>query len=245
MRVVRMMGLCLVAALAVAIAAAGSASAESMPYYATYNAKTKESKPLGALVKVGVKATNNERSKLEGLVVIECASNTAKGNLEGPKRTVKLKVTYTGCEAPAISSQCETKVKYPGIIELTKLVGELTYASETKGGTPRVANKLVPETRGEEGDEYVRFSCGPREELLVVVTGAVLGEVSPVNGSASKTGELILSEKAKEEGFGCTKQALLFINGAGTCQHLSTHAGAAWNVARDPLVFSKAIQVIG
>jgi hypothetical protein len=245
----RIMGLCLVAVFALSALVATAASA-ALPEFEYYNTKTKKDEPL--YEKSGTKKAQKiaytdvglKRSKLEGGVVIECEHNTAKGDIEGEpsKKTVKLKVTYSECEAPSISSSCQKAPTKPGIIITQSLKGELLYASESPGGSLKVANKLTPESK----PEFAKFTCGPKKELSVIVTGVILARPQPINAASSETGESINAEKAKEEGANCSKQQLLFINATGSCQHLSTAAGTSWNVSEDEIHYKgKKVKIAG
>jgi len=231
MRRIRIVGLCLAAVFAVSALVASAASA-ALPEYGVYNTKTKKVEEPLPTAKVAFKSTGAE-SKLEGGVVITCKSDASKGDLEGPKKTVKLKVTYSNCEAPAITSSCQKAATKPGVITTENLKGELGYASEKSGGALNVINRLVPEVAGKP---FAKFTCGPKKELTVIVTGVILAEPGPV-GVLATSGTTINREKTAEEGFGCSKQQFLFENGTGTCKHLETGAGVSWNVSNDAVTY--------
>jgi hypothetical protein len=250
MRHVKVLGFCLAAVFALSAMLVASASAAS-PEYEYYNTKTKTDEPLyppsGTKKAQKIAYTNAglKRSKLEGGVVIECEKDTGKGDIEGPakagepaNKTVKLKVTYTECEAPAISSSCQKSPRKPGVIITQPLKGELVYASEKSGGSLIVGNKLTPE-KAPAKPEFAKFTCGPKKELSVIVTGVIIARPEPINAASSETGESINAEKSKEEGANCSKQQLLFINGSGLCQHLDTAAGTSWNVSEDEVKYKR------
>jgi len=230
MRRIRIVGLCLVAIFAVSALVASAASA-ALPENGIFNTKTKKVEPLTAEQKIPFKSTGTE-SKLEGGVVIECEKDSSKGTLLGPKGTVKLKVEYHGCTAPSITSSCQKAPTKPGVITTELLKGELKYASEKSGGPLHVVNRLVPESK----PQFAKFTCGPKKELTVIVTGVILTEPGPV-GVLATTGFTINNEKVAEEGFGCSKQQYLFENGTGTCQHLTTAAGVSWNISDDTVSY--------
>jgi len=233
MRRIRIVGLCLVAVFALGAIVAGTASA-ALPENGIFNTKTKVVEPLTAEQKIAFKNSSLTEAKLEGGVVIECSSDVGKGDLFGPKGTIKLKVTYSGCKAPAISSSCQKAPTKPGVILTELLHGTLGYASEVKSGALHVVNRLTPE-KG-EGKPFAKFTCGPKKELTVIVTGVILTEPGPV-GVLSTEGFTVNNEKAKEEGFGCSKQQYLFENGTGLCQHLETGAGVSWNISDDKVTY--------
>jgi hypothetical protein len=233
MRRIRIVGLCLVAVFALTAMVTSAASA-ALPEYGVFNVKTKVVEPLTAEQKISFKNKSLTEAKLEGGVVIECSSDVGKGVLFGPKKTVKLKVTYSGCKAPAISSSCQKAPTKPGVILTELLKGELGYASEKSGGALHVINRLVPESSLKP---FAKFTCGPKKELTVIVTGVILTEPGPVGPPAATSGFTVNKEKAAEEGFGCSKQAFLFENGTGTCKHLETGAGVSWNVSDDEVTY--------
>jgi hypothetical protein len=226
MKRISTIGLCLVAALALSAVLASVASAETEPYYTTLSkTKVEEVNTL----KIAFTNEGLKRSKLEGAVVIECEHDKGKGDIEGPKKSVKVKLEYKECESPAISASCQKAPTKPGIIITNPLKGELGYASEKSGGTPMIAEELQPETK----PEFAKFTCGPKKELSVSVTGVIFARPSPVNAPPVLTGEVNTAEKAVETEFGCGKQQFLYLGGGGPCLHLSTQAGVVWNVAED------------
>lgn len=237
MRRIRIMGLCLVAVFAISAVGVSAASA-ALPENFTLNKTTKKSEPLLPTQKITYTNLGGE-AKLEGGVVIICKEDKGKGDIEGPKKTVKLKVEYKGCEAPSITSSCQKAPTKPGVITTESLKGELTYASEESGGPLVAVNKLTPEKAGKP---FAKFTCGPKKELAVEVTGVIFAQPLPVNGAESKTGESVNSEKLAEP-LGCSKQAFLYENGAGACQHLSTKAGTSWNVSKDAVTYKTAVSL--
>jgi hypothetical protein len=236
MRRIRILGLCLVAAFALSAVAAVTASAA--PEYYSYN-KAKPPVLVPNTLKIAF-TSKGVASKLEGGVVIECSSDTSKGDILNATETGKLKVTYTGCKAPSISSTCQKAPSKTGVISTESLKAVLTTASETKSGATTVVNKLTPEKAGKP---FTKFTCGPKKELTVIVTGVIFAEQGPVNKAPSTEGFTINREKSSEVEFGCTKQQFLFENGAGTCQHLETGAGASWNVSDDTVTTKTAVEL--
>ncbi|MHB8233367.1 MAG: hypothetical protein ACYDHT_01805 [Solirubrobacteraceae bacterium] len=212
---------------ALAAVFAGAAAAANPEYFEETKAKTIVK--LAPEKKVAF-TSKGVASKLEGGVVIECASDAAKGTIKGPTHTEKVKITYSSCNAPSITSSCQKAPTKPGVIITESLVADLKEASEKVGGALSVVNEFNPEKAGKP---FAKFTCGPKKELTVIVTGHIFAEQGPVNAAPSTTGFTINREKAKEEGFGCSKQQFLFLNGAGACQHLETGAGVSWNISED------------
>jgi hypothetical protein len=231
----RSLGLGLAAAFAIA-ALPSMASAESLPYYQSGG------KPLGATTKIAFTTHGLKRSKWETGTVMECERDTGKGDLEGPKKIVKWKLEYKECETPAIHASCQKAPTKPGIIITYPLKGELVYASEKPGGPLIVANELQGETK----PELAKFTCGPKKELSVTWEGVLLTPPQPINGSESLEAAFINAEKTKEEGSGCGKQQLLFIEAVGPCEHLFTAAGVMWVVSETAASFrAHKIAIVG
>jgi len=235
MRRIKIVGLCLVAAFALSAVVAGVASA-APEYWTNGKLSKKFEKNIDkiAFSSVGV------ASKLEGGVVIECENDKSKGTIENATTTKKVKLTYTGCQAPSISSSCQKAPTKPGVILTESLKAVLASASETSGGGQTVVNEFTPEVAGKP---FAKFTCGPKKELTVIVTGHIFAEQGPVEGGLSLKGFTTNREKTKEEGFNCSKQQFLFLNGGGACQHLETGAGTSWNISDDTITLKKAVEL--
>jgi hypothetical protein len=258
MRRFRIMGLCLVAAFAMSAIAVSSAVA-APEYYTNKNTCTgkfgtlwaggtcpKTGKVLAA-TKVAYTNTGAGTSHLEGGLKIECSSDTGKGDLEGPKKTVKLKVTYKGCHESGNSTPCENKTTLLEQIITEPIKGELTEASKTEGGGLVVANRLEPEKT-----LFAKFVCGTTGHTInVEVKGKILAAVSPTFVKSEFT-EAELISKLKTEGksinaqkgviAGCGGQDLLYENGVGPCIHLKvvengTELEPSWNTAEDTVKY--------
>jgi hypothetical protein len=227
MRRIKIMGLCLVAAFALSAVAAGAAFAA--PEYYSVGKKTKTLEKNTAKVAFTSKGT---ASKLEGGVVIECNNDASKGDVLNATETGKVKITYEKCTAPSITSSCQKAPSKPGVIVTESLKAHLAEASEEPGGTLAVVNSFEPEKAGKP---FAKFTCGPKKELTVIVTGHIFAEQGPVNQPPSLTGFTINREKSAEKTFGCTHQQFLYLNATGSCQHLETGAGASWNVSDDTI----------
>jgi hypothetical protein len=238
MRRIKILGLCLVAVSAMSIVGVTAAIA-APEYFEETKAKGKTPPQIVKLTKKDTFTSAGGESKLEGGVVITCEKDTSKGGIATAVETTKLKVTYTGCKAPSISSSCQKSPAKTGLISTENLHAVLTTASETKGGATTVVNKITPEG----SKPFTKFTCGPKKELTVIVTGVIFAEQGPVNSPPSKTGFTINREKTAEVEFGCSKQQFLFENGAGTCQHLATGAGTSWNVSNDTITAKTPVEI--
>ena len=126
------------------------------------------------------------------------------------------------------------------MISTENLKAVLSEASEEPGGAKTVVNKLTPELGTKP---FTKFTCGPKKELTVIVTGVIMAEQGPVNTPPSKTGFTINREKTAEKTFGCSKQQFLYENGTGACQHLETGAGVSWNISEDAVTTKTAVEL--
>lgn len=232
MRRISIVGICLAAVFALTAAFATAALA-APEYFEETKAKT--------IVKLAPEkkipfTSKGVASKLEGGVEIECASDAAKGTIKGPTHTEKVKITYSNCKAPSITSSCQKAPTKPGVIVTESLVADLKEASREPGEKPlTVVNQFKPEKAEKP---FAKFTCGPKKELTVIVTTnkggeGIFAEQGPVNAPPSLNGTTINREKAAEKTFGCSKQEFLYLNGGGACQHLETGAGVSWNISED------------
>lgn len=172
---------------------------------------------------------------------MSCEADTGKGDLEGPKTIVKLKIAYTGCHLTGFGfegAKCRSGTSPPGTIALVPLTGELTYASESSGGPLVVANRFVPE----KGTKVTKYDCVPSEGSPKEVTGVLLSAPQPINEPESINGAWLAGEKTETT---CGNQQLLFENGAGTCQHLSFNKIAFGLISEDEVTYKSAISIIG
>jgi len=177
-------------------------------------------KKLGAQ-KVTFKGTSGE-SKLDGGLVIKCASATTKGTIEGTTKQVKVVSTFKECTTLG-TLKCQTKLETPGVVKTASIKGRLTEASQTVGGALTVTNLLEPE---KAGGEFAKFTCGPEGEIKVSVKGAILEQPLPVfTGPPEEKNDSLLSKaiaEAKSTIKGCGGQKFLYELGAEPCKHLKT-----------------------
>ncbi|HEX4467240.1 MAG TPA: hypothetical protein VH025_08625 [Solirubrobacteraceae bacterium] len=137
-----------------------------------------------------------------------CGSNTDTGRLVNSTHAGGVVVTFAGCTS--IGKKCATSGAKAGTIVTKPLQGELGYVQKS---TKKVGVALKAET----GSVEAEFSC---EGLAIVVTGGVIGEISPVN-TFTKTANLAFTvtgsgfqSVTKLEG-GATTVLEAEINGAG------------------------------
>jgi hypothetical protein len=178
MKRMRIVGLALVALVAMGIAA-GSASAEPV-----FFGKAEVGKSVSNIKFEGTGATaflEGKTSKLK----IECKANTATGEVNGPTSTAKNLTKFTNCEIAGLALPCETKGAAAKEIVTNNLIGELGGVSATLPGI-----RLKPES----GIYLAEFECASGG-VLVKVTGSVIGSLSGATATTVEAGKLATSNK--------------------------------------------------
>ncbi|MFI4984446.1 MAG: hypothetical protein ACHQAV_00490 [Solirubrobacterales bacterium] len=257
MRRIRIMGLCLVAAFT--MSAIATASASAAPEFFGINTCTKKFEQMwngGTCPKTGkvlaatkdVYSTKGSTSKLEGGIKIECSSDESKGDTEGSKKIVKLKLTYHGCHETGTETPCQTSQATLKVIKTEAIKGELTEASETSGGTLAVVQRLEPEKV-----LFTKFLCGlTGHTIKVEVKGKIfIGiepvQLAPLESALSLTGTSFNKEKSPVAG--CGNQQFLYEVGKVTCDHLKVVENGAelepsWNISEDAITYKTKIEVV-
>jgi hypothetical protein len=154
MRRMRVVGLCLVAILAVGAATAASASA--LPEFTGPFPKAFTSTSKASLLET----VSGKKTK--------CAADTNTGKITGPQ-SGEIQITFTGCKLG--SAACNTPAAAPGTIITSMLSMRIGYINKAK---KEVGADLVEPTSG-----FLAYGCGPL--LFVKVTGSVIGRITPVN----------------------------------------------------------------
>jgi hypothetical protein len=178
MKRMRIVGLALVALVALGIAA-GSASAEPV-----FFGKAEIGKSVANVKFKGTGATaflEGKTSKLK----IECKANSAEGEVTGPTTTAKNLTKFTNCEIAGLALPCETKGAAAKEIVTKNLAGELGGITATLPGT-----RLKPE----EPPYLAEFECASGG-VLVKVTGSVIGSMSGATATTVEAGKLATSIK--------------------------------------------------
>jgi hypothetical protein len=179
MRRTRILGLALVAAFALSVAAS-SATASPVFYTkvemgATANTPVKFSGTLGPLF-------------LEGHVSktkIECSAGTVAGEVTGATMTKNVVVTFKGC-----AMQCTSPGDPEGTIKSHVLEGEL---GDVKAGVPGL--RLFSEATG-RGGEFAAAECFGGAVGLKV-RGSVIGQLSGASGNAVSEGKFSTAHSLK------------------------------------------------
>jgi hypothetical protein len=139
---------------------------------------------------------------------VVCGANKNVGHLTSPTHAAGVVVTFSGCTS--VGKKCASARQKAGTIVTKTLTADLGYIAKS---THKVGELLKAET----GSIQAEFSC---EGLSIVVTGGVIGEITPVN-TFTKTSNLSftltgggLQTVTKFEG-GSTTVLEAEINGAG------------------------------
>jgi hypothetical protein len=208
MRFTRTVGLGLVAAFALSVAATTVASAE--PVYLTKTVVAEGAKiPLTATL--GAAFLEGAVSKTK----IECTSGVGGGEVTGPKTSKKSVTTFTGCQSGGIPCKNQGSNE----IKTVALEGVLNGITSTLPGV-----RFFPEATG-RGGFLAEFECGG---LPVKVKGSLIGSLSGAAGTNAETGKLLSSGKitfAEKEGI---QKYLSFSEGPekGEKEQLESKTGA-------------------
>jgi hypothetical protein len=210
MRRIKIAGLCLVATMAVGTTITSSASA-APEYFKTGGVITKSyafTLSSTGPIRIGT-----------SIYSPECSSESGKGYISPPNRTVRLKLSYEGCtviqKGEPIS--CQTSATKPGIIKTKTLTGILVLASEVIGGPTTITNHIEPEGGG--FNTYLKYKCTAKQgRIQDGVLGSLLVYVHPI-GVETSTSEWSSELKEFETEEECTRQRFLYIDATGPCKH--------------------------
>jgi hypothetical protein len=217
---VRTLGLALVAALALSVGGAASATA-ALPKFVPAGGQTFE-------------ATSGPGHLKSSAGTIEC-KNDAIGKGEGKvtgEQTLTIKeIKYTECTGP-FGENCSAPANNPveNEIQTKEVDGTLVYvnAAKTKVGV-RFKSVGVEFTNGE-------IECHGLIAVKTAVTGEVIGEATPLNVS-QLTGEVTFAENAAEE------QQWHAVEEAGSRIELTAFGNPAQLVSKEVVTFSANTEV--
>ncbi len=192
MRLVRVLGLTVVAALAVSAVGAVGASAEPPEYGRCVKVPKIEKKYGGRFTDKGcTKKSETSTGKYEwlpggvklkqtstggkgtlqevGKYAVGCTSESSVGEYVGTKEAKKVVVTFKGCKVPPFV--CTSPGHAAGELVTKPLEGRAVWKNEAKH---EAALDLfpTPEKPGEKEPKFIEFTCG--EALTVAVRGSVL-----------------------------------------------------------------------
>lgn len=157
------------------------------------------------------------------LVKVVCKMDTSDGEIPSPTTQRNIKAKYTECRSNG--SACTTSGQAVGTIVSGSLAGTLGYISKV---TKTVGIELKPEA----GTEFAKFTCSGLPGA--VVTGCLIGELTPVNKMA--TSYLALFEAVGET------QVPSKLEGGAQC-NLGVFGSAAALMDKDSLGFSGLVQI--
>jgi hypothetical protein len=195
MKRMMIMGLCFVAALAMAAVTSAAASAELPEYMVCgkatkmgkesqghYTSKecTEESevasggryeleKGFGRRAAFTARSANSTLASSEMPGVMECKSTASTGELTGTREAKDVLITSAGCEAAGLT--CTSAGAKAGEIVTNPLKGELGYLAGKGTSTPTVGLLLLQESTTYTAE----FDC---EGVLVRIQGPVIAEVT-------------------------------------------------------------------
>ncbi|MCW3056336.1 MAG: hypothetical protein JWO21_305, partial [Solirubrobacterales bacterium] len=154
----KVLGLTLVAVLAVSAVAVASASA-ALPEFTVFPNKATGSGGAGTL------------ETLKGEKVT-CTAEKDKSEINGAKTVKGVVVTFTGCKESVFKANCNSAGAAAGEIVTNELSGEIGYVNKA---TKAVGLDLKP-----VGELFAEFNC-TGGLLKLKVKGSVIGKLSPVN----------------------------------------------------------------
>jgi hypothetical protein len=179
------MGLCLVAAFAMSVAATSVASATQPVFYGVAEIG-KTVGPVKIAGTLGASFLEGKTSKAK----ITCTGGTATGEMTGPTTTVKNVTTFTGCETAGLP--CKSAGDPTGTIKTAELEGSLGNVTATLPGVRLYA----PGEKGKEPKKgsITAFECGGGL-VNVAVSGSVIGSLSGAQGKTAEEGKFGTSNK--------------------------------------------------
>lgn len=185
MRRMRLVGLALVAMFA--LSAVVAVAAQAQPYFeregggSVVGVQLETEAPSGGTM---VSSTNH----------VKCTKSQSGGEVTGASTVGGVTVTFTGCKLT--NGSCTSEAKTPGKgteeVVTNELKGELVT---TKSGS-KVGELLEP-VAGKTA-AYVTLESSCATVSPTTVTGALVGEVKPVEGEFSETGELVYAHGETE-----------------------------------------------
>jgi hypothetical protein len=252
---IRIVGLAMVAALALGAFAASSASAlpELGRCVAKAGGKYKDSncteKATGGSFEFVKNAIKKKFTSEGGEGVLEtvsgntvkCTKETAvgeyleKGTTPSTKEVHHVVATFTGCSAPALGLSCKTAGHAEGEIVTNELEGKMGYISGKGTKTPVVGQELKP-GKTAPGKLFAKFECGPGLAIIEVGKGTVaptgndciIAPIAPVNVMALTATETYSGSAGKQN-------PEKFSTSTKICNLESRTNGGAWERATQAL----------
>lgn len=221
MKIARLVGVLLVAVMAVSLGVASAAFAEP------------EFKPTGGTF-TGAGLGSNTLAA--GGNTIVCTANTSKGTISSATLAGGVTVTFTGCKSSGSKvSNCTAKSAgaAEGTIVTNTLHGVLGLISP-KGSGSGVGLDLLPVANG----KFVKIEANGCT-VETTVTGSVAGEVIPV-GHSQTTGKLVFQASAEK---GESIKTLELTTGGTAKPEIEAFGAIASQATTEDLTFSAALEV--
>jgi hypothetical protein len=180
MRKVKIIGVILVAVLALGALASASASAAPEWFKGNPAVVVKAGEKVQFTGKAGAGVLEAEG----GHGTVKCTGDTSKGEIEGPSTVEHVVVTDTGCVKGA--KKCTSPGAGSGTIRTNDMTGVNIWLDHlhTKAGILFTPSVTVP---------FVTFTC--QGEVEEEVTGELIGEAKPVSGMPANTGTLTFAQE--------------------------------------------------
>jgi len=238
MKRISIIGLCLMALVAMSAVTAASSSAalpefkSSTGFPVTFTSTSLL--PLEPVLKSQI------LGKEENIL---CKMSSDKGEVSGAKTVAKVRVTYTECkEQTEPTKTCTTTGKPTGTIETEEISGEIGLVGTAAELTNKlVGTKLKPTTSA----NFAAFTCTGKAEK-VTVKGCTVGVATPTN-TISTAGILAFEEIG---GTNAKSQRFKGFADSGTGCELETTAGffelgkgPSWNMDVEHEEFAKPIEL--
>ena len=230
MKKMSIIGMALVAAMAVMAVTVASASA-ALPEFKTaafpVTFTSENTLPLEPTLHSSVLGEKN----------VSCQMSKDSGEIASAKLVSKVAVTYTGCKEEGTSNPCTTTGQGTGTIVTKILKGRVGYLLPKSG--VRSGIELEPAA----GTVFAEFTCTGFAGK-VTVEGCTIGEATPLNVS-QKTGELTFVENA-------AKNAQLFVEIEGglhkPCEQTVTASalkikGKGWIMDKEVETFAANVEL--
>ncbi len=169
MKLIKIMGLCLVAAFVMSAVTSAVASAAEPEF------RFEGSKKFSYTSQAGKLETSNGEE-------VNCKTTSGTGEIEGTsgsKKVTEVKIAFHGCTSTILAKtyKCKSTGAAEEEIKTNTLEGELGYVNKTT--TPREVGLLLKPVGG---GNFATFECVRGEEAIkITVKGSIIGRVPTIN----------------------------------------------------------------
>jgi len=184
----KVMGLCFVAAFVMSAVAAATASASATTPEFRFAAGNKEFSSTGTIGKLETSAGE----------LVECKEETDRGEIEGasPSHRIRdLLISYKGCTSTILTKtyKCQSSKANSEEIKTFNLLARLGWISKPK---TEVGILFNPEAgvSGNPNNLFAEFACVKGEETISIkVRGSVIAKITPVNTLINLGGSFLVA----------------------------------------------------